>query len=126
MKIVALEKKSEWLTQSLIEAGFSEDNEMDVKAGNTYEVHAVVVWSDSVFYQIVGESEVISWVPSTLFQVVETSIPEDWIINSLDLEVPLVIGPNFVSASKEAYSEMVELVPTKVREFKTRIASLER
>ncbi len=121
MTVVAINRSARWLSNSLTRLGFSEQSQIDVRLSVVYEVHAVVLWSGEVFYQIVGESGLISWLPAVAFEIQDRSLPDDWLFNSLDQEVPLIIGPAFITDSKEAYSEMVELDPDKVRQFRDRL-----
>lgn len=121
MKVMAVPERIDWLTETLKNNGFSEQNQFDVTSSMVYEVHAIVLWSGCVVYQVLGDSGIISWIPSTLFDVIEHSLPSDWLANSLDEEVPFAIGPDFVVRDKCAYAEMVELVPEKVALFKKRL-----
>lgn len=111
----------DWLTDKLRNIGFSEQSQIDVQSMQLYEVHAIAVWSDAVFFQIIGDSGVISWMPSGAFKVVDHSMPRDWIANMIDEEVSLIIGPDFVARDKEAYADMVELDSEKVRLFHHRL-----
>lgn len=121
MKAQAAAKNTSWLTESLKSLGFSEQSQIDVSSSQVYAVHAIVVWSGNVFYQIVGDSDVIAWMPSSRFDIVDGSMPSDWLTNSFDEEVPFIVGPEFVVRDKEAYSDMVELVPNKVEQFRQRL-----
>jgi len=121
MTVIAIDRHPGWLSSSLKSLGFSEQSQFDVRANQAYEVHAVASWSGNVFYQIVGESGLISWIPAITFEIKDGSLPDDWMVNSFDDEVPLLIGPSFLTKSKEAYAEMVELDPEKVSQFKDRL-----
>jgi len=123
---VAAKTATDWLTDNLRRSGFSESSQLDVTVMEIYEVHAIALWSESVYYQIIGESGILAWIPSSVFRVLDHSIPSDWLINQIDDEVPLILGPKFMVLSKEAYSDMVELVPEKVAQFKDRLRRREK
>lgn len=121
MKVKATSTSIDWLTDSLRSIGFSDHSQIDASLSQVYEVHAVAIWSGNVFYQIIGDSSVISWMPSTVFTVVDRTMPSDWLANSLDEEVPFIVGPGFIVKDKEAYTDMVELAPEQVAQFMKRL-----
>lgn len=124
MKARAVKEPREWVSQELKKLGFSDECEPDVTLGKAYEVHTVVVWSNVSFFQLVGDSGIIGWLPSSVFQIDDQTVPRDWLANRFDDEVSFIIGPDFITSSKQAYQEMVELHPHKVRLFKARLERL--
>lgn len=124
MKVQVAANGTQWLTDKLRSIGFSERSQIDVQSTQVYEVHAIALWSETVLYQVVGDSGIITWIPSGAFNVLDNSMPSDWLVNRLDDEVALIIGPYFVIQNKESYSDMVELVPDKVMQFKQRLQQI--
>lgn len=121
MLVEALAERTSWLSERLRAKGFSENSQMDVTPGRTYEVHAIVLWSGIPFFQIVSDAEYILWLPAAAFRILDGSIPVDWTVNQFDEDIPLIFAPPFISRDKQSYSDMVEGDRAQVREFKARL-----
>src|SRR5688572_26007069 len=92
-----------------------------VTAGKEYEVHATSVFSGTVMMQVVDDLGYPSWKPSWLFDIVDSAMPEDWICMTYHGDPTLVVGPEFIASSLEAYTAMVELEPHQVEKFWKRV-----
>jgi hypothetical protein len=122
MNVLAKKRPVNWVSKKLLSLGFSNASVLGITEGASYEVHGVVVWCEVVFFQIVSDSGILSWLPSLAFEVIDRSVPNDWLVNQFDDEVQFILGPAFISDSKQDYGDMVELDPEKVRQFRARFA----
>lgn len=94
-----------------------------VSPDREYEVHAVAVFEGLAMMQVVADLGHPVWEPAWLFDVVDSSLPSDWICSTFRNNPSLVLGPDFVAGSLEAYVSMVELHPEQVDRFWERIRS---
>jgi hypothetical protein len=95
-----------------------------VTAGKEYEVHAIALYYDVLFLQIVDDLDYPRWRPSWLFDEIDATLPSDWVCRFFQDKIALLMGPEFVATSVDAYSEMVELHPEQVERFWARLDTL--
>lgn len=120
MKVKVTKVGEEWISEELKEIGFSKKSVLGIELGEVYEVHAIVLWQNAIFYQVTRSGH-ITWLPSTVFEVLDHSVPKDWLANQFDEEVPFILGPSFIIQNKQAYVDMVDLMPEQVRQFRVRL-----
>lgn len=96
-----------------------------ITVGREYDVYAVSVFEGVVFHQVVDDFRWPVWLPAWHFDVVDHGIPDDWTFNTFRAgRLACVIGPDFVSSSKSAHEQMVELEPEQVEQFWSRVEAL--
>ncbi|MBR9803381.1 hypothetical protein GYB59_17580 [bacterium] len=114
----------------------------NVTIGKDYEVHGIVFYNWGEYLQpqqfvqmpgiadlqIVDDLGYPAWYPCCLFEIVDGAFPSDWQSNLFshnDIQGPMVvIGPEFLVRSEEAYQAMVELDADQVDRFWKRLDSV--
>lgn len=104
-------------SERLIRLGFTRHSHLNLTIGKEYEIFAVVMWSEVIFFCVVSDLDLPSWIPSTLFSVTDGHLRSDWLFAEFDDEVAFVLGPDFIAKSKEAYGALVELKSDAVERF---------
>jgi len=82
------------------------------------------VFDGIVFFQIIDDAGLPSWIPSWPFDVVDDSPASDWHCQTLRGKLSLVLGPEFIAKSEDAYRAMVELDEQQVARFWKRVGAL--
>jgi hypothetical protein len=85
--------------------------------GQVYAVCCIALFEGVVVLQVVDDLRMPSWLPAWFFEVVDRSMPADWICSLFVEDPTLVLGPEFVAQTQEAYAAMVELHPEQVDRF---------
>ena len=87
-----------------------------------YIVHSVVVYQGIVFYLIIDDDNSPNWEPAWLFDMSDSKIPMDWTCGVYDDWPNLVLGPEFITVSQDAYRQLVEREPERLQLLAVRIA----
>jgi len=118
MIVKALYSNCKHAPSEVLRLGFSKSSVINLTKGNAYTVYAFSVFNGVVFLCILDDLDNPAWLPSFLFETIDSSMPKDWNANLLKDEPALVVGPEFISKDQEAYEQMVELLPSKVEQFR--------
>jgi hypothetical protein len=86
--------------------------------GVEYPVFAISVCRGTAFVLLESNLRVPSWYPLAELHVTDSAIPNDWIVGSAGAEVPIVIGPRWISSSREAYESLANLEPLSLDLFR--------
>lgn len=105
----------------LLQAGFTANSKLYISIGKSYEVHAIHVDAEIVWYQILCDVDMIVWLPSDFFKIVDGSLPTDWRVNCLGEDARLAIGPEFMVSSHQALVDMLEQTPEQSNRFWKRL-----
>lgn len=95
----------------------------NLTAGREYEVHAITVFEGVVSMLVIDDLEYPGWKPAWLFTTTDQTLPQDWVCNAFPDWPELLIGPDFIAGSQEAYAGMVELETLQVQRLRRRIAA---
>jgi hypothetical protein len=81
-----------------------------LSSGDKYQVTAISVFEGCVRYQLLDYLRSHpNWYLSWFFEIEEGDLPCDWICSSFPPDLELVLGPPFMTHSREAYESMVGL-----------------
>jgi hypothetical protein len=100
--------------------GASEQSERHYVVGTELDVHAVVVFEGRVQFCVFDRFGDFTGDYAWMFDVLDGAVPRDWIVNCFEGAVSMVVGPEFVAKSVEAYQAFVELVPEAVQKMRER------
>lgn len=109
---------------SILAVGFTQQSQVPLCSGDTYEIHGVSVYSGVVFLLVINAHSLTSWLPAWLFEQVDNSIPSDWITSLFDDEPRMLVGPDFIAGSMESYSRFVEQEPEAIQQLWQRIDAM--
>lgn len=106
-------------------AMYANPEQVHLKPGSDYTVHALAVFGEITHFQVVDELGYPSWKPSWLFDLSDPTLPEDWVCGVFpDGDPQLILGPAFLARDHDAYSRMVEMDAEQVRRFWERLDRL--
>jgi hypothetical protein len=100
--------------------------DLPITSEREYDVYALSVFGGVVYLQIISDYQIVQWLPSWFFRVDDQLVPSDWICSVFDDEPSMVLGPEFVAGSIEAYSRMVELEPESEARFWEQVPAVSR
>lgn len=115
MKAVVIIEEYDLLTAEL-KKYFQEDN-MTITKGKGYTIFALSNWKNVFFYLIISDENCPEWIPSNVFNLIDGSIPNDWIINHISETLKMILGPEYIARSEEAYNSMVQLESNSIKMF---------
>jgi hypothetical protein len=121
VKVVAIDRSKSGLMDWLSSIGYTEQGIEHVKPHSIYEVHAVVIYEGTLFYQIVDDLGTMTFVPSRIFQITTHELPNDWFLNTFNEEPSFIMGPRFIAESVDAYEAMVDWEPQQMCRFWERL-----
>ena len=101
--------------------GFSPSSILYLTKGVKYDVHAISLFEGYFFVQVINDIKTPCWFPLDFFDLCDNKVPNDWICNFFAEEPKMVLGPEFVAKSIEAYNAMAQLEPNEERLFWDRI-----
>ncbi len=91
-------------------APFVSESQLFITAGQEYDVHAVSIYQQVVFFLVMDDTNNPTFIPSEIFNIVKGDLPVDWKCNFFPKSgVDLVLGPEFIAHDIEAYSAMVDM-----------------
>lgn len=82
-----------------------------ITPGKQYEVYGVAVVQGVIYVAIVDDTGLHMSKPIWLFELVDKTLPNDWICNFFPEQFALVLGPELLAKSAEAYDQLVERDP---------------
>jgi hypothetical protein len=73
---------------------------------------------------VIDDLNLPGWKPAWLFRTTDHVIPKDWVCNTLPDWPELLVGPDFIANSQQAYTKLVELDVSQVKRLRERIDAL--
>jgi hypothetical protein len=100
---------TEATSASLAELEFVRETQAHLTANQIYEVQAVSVYKGISFVLLYQDDASTDFTPRSFFEMVDGEVPTDWICSLFPVgEVQLVLGPDVLAGSLEAYDAIVD------------------
>lgn len=90
------------------EQRFIQPDQILLKEGATYDVHALSQYEGVTFLLIIDDTGMPTFAPAVLFESTDGRVDPEWVIRLFDGPVRLVLGPPFIAQDLQSYEAMVD------------------